>query len=561
MSDVKTILFGAGMAGRLSIGYASMKNIELDCIIDNNPAKWGTEYHGLKVHPPDYLKTLQPGSFEVIISISKIVQNEVIDQLLSMGLTYGKDFILYREKFFAGESVKCAQPGHIDLDSEYTLVKPITDCILVADKEHNYIYRAVVPEKQENMRVVHERICRSGEELLKSIVPARMVDSAILNNITPLVFRHDFISPISYAWEWPPMMFRDYVLFMIDFISALDVAGLGLDDAYPVNATFYGGRFVYVDYTGICPDKPPLSIMQFFIELNINPLILITKSPKKGYMYLNSPCILKYEDLVGYLDASEQSEYLDMQHNCLDLAQQGRIVEFCDLLKKYVESISNHFKSLTDWSDYQEPLFKAMYDESLWTNKPKNVIKMIRETNAKTMLDLAGNMGWYSIIMSKELDYAISVDADAGISDCAYEMTKKFQTTNVLVAYFDLITFRLYPPHSILRCDRLRCDIVLALALVHHLTLIQGLSFEKMTEVLALYTNKYMIIEFADRDDEWVISLLKQHYPFRTAWYTKERFEAALTKTFKIISTAPSDLDTRTLYLCEKRKVFRLIPK
>jgi hypothetical protein len=101
--------------------------------------------------------------------------------------------------------------------------------------------------------------------------------------------------------------------------------------------------------------------------------------------------------------------------------------------------------------------------------------------------------------------------------------------------------------------DRFKCDVVLALAVEHHLALSQGLSFQEIIEQLALYSNKYLIIEFVDRNDAGVTVYLKQYATIRTAWYTKERFEATLAQTFNIVATAPSDVVTRTIYLCEKK--------
>jgi hypothetical protein len=400
------------------------------------------------------------------------------------------------------------------------------------------------------------------------IVPTSIVDSAVLNDISPLVFRHEYIEPISYAPEWSPVMLKDYVLFMIDFIAALDRAGLGLNDPSAYNATFYGGKFIYIDYSGIYWKQTPADIFKSFVELHVNPLVLITKNAGKGYFFLKSPGFLvQYKDIAGYLSKSEQMAYSNMLDRFHDLAGQGYIAECCAILKEYIEEITNGLAGLTDWAGYQDSLYDetTLKRQNSWTAKQRGVISMIRQAKPRTMIDLAGNMGWYGIAMSGELDYAITADYDAGISDKAYEMVKRFGVANVLPLFFDLIAptpayYRDKPvstsvikPYLKSAVERFRCDIAIALAVVHHLTLSQGLSFEGVIGQLALFTNKHLIIEFCNRDDEWVMKYLRQYDPIRTNWYTKERFERVLCEIFNIVTTIPSDVDSRTLYLCEKR--------
>lgn len=61
---------------------------EIAGIIDNNSDKWGTELAGIKIYGPEYLKTLEEGSYKVIVCIKNYVP--VIQQLKSMGVrNYG----------------------------------------------------------------------------------------------------------------------------------------------------------------------------------------------------------------------------------------------------------------------------------------------------------------------------------------------------------------------------------------------------------------------------------------------------------------------------------------
>lgn len=561
----KLVFWGAGEVGRLAIGYAIIRNMEVDCFIDANSSKWGSQYMGLKVYSPDHLSELG-GDVEVIITVGSKLQGNVISRLAGLGYIYGKNVFTYQEKFLGGGVPAFSEPGFVDLDDGFSLVKPVTDSFLIIDKSENALFRAIKGEKLEHLKTVYERV-NASKRLLECVVPTSIVKHEYLNTISPLVFRHEYIAPLSYAWEWPPAMFRDYVLFMIEFISELDRAGLGLGDPNGSNAIFHGGRFLYLDYSGIHWETTDLQIMRLFIELHVNVLVLMVKNRGKGDLFLRNRSLgMKYEDFSGYLSAAERNEYRSVFGECLDLVEKKHIVDACMLLKQYVVKFSGGMVNVSDWTGYQDEMYQSINEPARWTNKQQTVISLINQASPRTLLDLAGNVGWYCVAKAKDLDYAIVADADVGIMDKAYEIIKQLGVTNVLPVRLNIIapTPAFYRGHHVICTDairphikgateRFRCDIVLALAVVHHLALSQGLSFEEIIGQLSLFTNRHLIIEFIDRNDRYVKQYLNLNEEFQTAWYTRERFEAALRKSFNLLVAPPTNEQSRVIYLCEKR--------
>lgn len=558
----KLIFFGAGEVCRLSIGYAATRHFEVSYISDNDSNKWGDTYKGIPIISPKELKSFMGGDYEIVITVGPKVVIKISEQLQSMGFIYGEDFVTFYDKFYCGTIPSASEPGYVLTSTDYDLVKPVTDCVLTVDKERNYVYRAVGDEKAENLRLVYERVCKS-ETLIKSIVKTCVLEN---NNTSPLVFQHEFLPLVSYCSEWSPSMFRDYVLYMIDFIAELDKIGLGIQDPSLYNATFHNGKFVYVDYSGIFWDKTNWFIMQTFIELHINTLIIILKCQSKGYMYLQNPMMVaKFADVVGYLNKQEILQYHEMFSGCEKSTVNGEVLKACEILKDYVNLLTSDFASVSDWTGYQDNLYSQKQTQKDYTRKQKEVLSLVRSVSPKTLLDLAGNMGWYSLTLSKELNYAVTIDIDTGISDSAYEILMKLNVKNVYPISLNFIAptpalYRNVPvytepihPHIKGAIDRFKCEMVLVLAVIHHLALSQGLSFEEIVGQVYLFTGRYLIIEFIDREDEWVVRYLRQYSESRTAWYTRERFEKALGEKFTITSIRSSDTATRSLYLCEKR--------
>jgi hypothetical protein len=96
--------------------------------------------------------------------------------------------------------------------------------------------------------------------------------------------------------------------------------------------------------------------------------------------------------------------------------------------------------------------------------------------------------------------------------------------------------------------QRFKCDLVLALALVHHLVFKTQLRFEQIVAGLGSFVGRALLVEFISPDDrfagEWVTS---EH-----DWYTQENFEKVLRQSFRKITRYPSNVETRVLLLCEK---------
>ena len=84
------------------------------------------------------------------------------------------------------------------------------------------------------------------------------------------------------------------------------------------------------------------------------------------------------------------------------------------------------------------------------------------------------------------------------------------------------------------RSERFKSDIVIALALTHHLILAQNLRLQWIFEVLAAFTRKYVLIEFMP------LGLGGRRSSLPT-WYTLEWFESEMERYFEILEVLHID--------------------
>ena len=98
--------------------------------------------------------------------------------------------------------------------------------------------------------------------------------------------------------------------------------------------------------------------------------------------------------------------------------------------------------------------------------------------------------------------------------------------------------------------DRAKGDVVLALALIHHLCIGKNMSFAQVAAMLAGMAPR-LIIEWVPKADPKVQLLLKNRkdiYPH----YTVEQFEAAFSGHFPLVQSRAVGASGRRLYLFER---------
>lgn len=556
----KVVFFGAGATGRLALYYAERAGMSVDLIIDNDEKKWGSCLSGVNISSPDILSSAKKDEYTIVVTVGYEFFSDIRDQLVKMGLNEDVDFFEWQKIFLQGMSGFGEASGVLDTKEEFTLIKTGAHNKLLVNLDNKCVYR-LINRNLENQFVEIYKKCVEAGIIDKFLVKTERSDEEIVKGYS-LCFKHEYIPLFTYAVEWPPKMFYDYTLFMIDFLTEIDSIGLGWLDGHAFNTTLYDGKFVFFDFDAIRSGKTPYFYMQEFINKHIVILLMMSENLiEKAYLYLNNPGQnLSIKDIEGYLSSDKINSYTEMYRSCYEYALKGDIQKCCEILKNYVLNIQFNHILQSGWNGYQNELYEKDNVEK-WSDKQKTVVEMVRSVKPKTMLDLAGNMGWYGFTLCNEMERCITADLDYNCVDFVYQTVKNQKIKNIYPVYLNLIA----PTTSYYRdlhigetaivpwrnsaIERLKSEMVLALAVIHHLAFAQQLSFAEIIGQFALYTSKWLIIEFIERTDSVVEPALKNH---DFDWYTQENFETELSKLFRIISVQHSE-QTRILYLCEKK--------
>jgi hypothetical protein len=176
------------------------------------------------------------------------------------------------------------------------------------------------------------------------------------------------------------------------------------------------------------------------------------------------------------------------------------------------------------WADYHRD--KQIDDRQHY------VISAIKKYKPSSVLDMAGNAGFFSKVIS-EMDgmrYVVCADYDINAIDQLYLSLKNSERSLYPVAMNFSISIgdSRFPSEDM----RFKTDMVLALALTHHLLLTQKLTIDFIMSRLKKFTNKYVAVEFMPLG---LYSSKFDKLPNIPEWYNVDWFRDGFTKYFTLL--------------------------
>jgi SAM-dependent methyltransferase len=385
----------------------------------------------------------------------------------------------------------------------------------------------------------------------------------VTTNIAPLsldgyafVLEHDYVPFTSYCAEWSSEMLKAAALLVCDLSIELYAKGLTFKDAHPWNILFDGGRPIFVDWGSIGPtQEQPRWPYQEFRERFLYPLYLmcfgqyrfarmfmldVVNRPKQGDVF---------RLLLRKIPFRTWIQYLLNDRRCMQACFRIN-VDFFQSLRRMLESIPMTVEK-TEWSEYDGPYGKYSYEPSKdWSARMLNVYRVLKTLRPKTVLDIGCNKGWFSELAALEGAQVIAIDIDEPSINSLYHRVR-LKRLPILPLVMDICAQT--PPHGVNHSypqaeTRLQSEMVLALALTHHLVFKRGLTFESIAKQLAAFTKKWLIVEFIPAEDEHVTKWMNERF----SWYHLEGFARALRVFFKRIEVLDSSPLPRLLLLCER---------
>ncbi len=395
------------------------------------------------------------------------------------------------------------------------------------------------------------------------------------------ILQPEFVPFISYPYEWSFSALKDAALLTLSIQEMALNHGMILRDASAFNVQFLDAKPKFIDtlsferyregepwiaYGQFCQHfLAPLGLMSYCdVRLNRLARVFIDGIPLDlASKLLPSRTRLRFGLLIHiHLHAKTQTRYSNVAHNAeADIESQQRIASGKISLKGLrgvVDSLRSAVSRMnwepagTEWGDYYSD---TNYSSESEAHKARSVSEFIERVRPETVWDLGANTGKFSRIASKSGIPTVAFDVDPAAVEKNYRACVHDGERNMLPLVLDLtnpspsLGWRNTERDSIL--GRGPADMVLALALIHHLAISNNVPLSNLSEFFAQLC-RVLVIEFVPKSDSQVRRLLATRQDIFPD-YTPAGFEEAFAQHFTIEDSASLDGSDRVVYLMRSK--------
>ena len=385
------------------------------------------------------------------------------------------------------------------------------------------------------------------------------------------VLRPERVPFISYPYEWCFSQWKDAALTTLEIQQTAFEFGMSLKDASAFNIQFVAGRPLLIDTLSLekYREGTPWIAYRQYCEHFLAPLALMARRDiRLGQLFKNyvdglpldlasrllpSSTWLRPALLIHiHLHAKSQRKYATKKRGrtAAKISRRG----YLGLLdsQKSATLAQNYKLKASDWTEY--------YSDNNYTDKASDhkktlVRDFIQEVKPRTTWDLGANDGTFSRMAGDQGSLTISIDADLASVEANYQRCRRENRGNVLPLCVDLTNptpaLGWAGEERMILLTRGKPDLVLALALIHHLAIGNNTPLERIAEFLA-QVSRHLVIEFVPKED----SQLQRMLAFRDDVfdrYTQEDFEEVFRRFFSVLRREAIPESARTLYLMRAR--------
>ena len=435
------------------------------------------------------------------------------------------------------------------------------------------LYRQVNKSYKDN----YDLLMSSGlyRELTEKglLVAHREIDAPpVQKEIAYKVIQPDPVPFVSYPYEWCFSQLKDAALATLEIQKIALQFGMVLKDASAFNILFIGCRPVFIDSLSFEAYEKGLPWVAYrqFCQHFFSPVALMSmKDLSLGRLLsifldgipldLTSKLLpvrsrFKMSVLTHiHLHAKAQSKY---QGKAMRPEHKGRVSKMgllgiIDSLESSIRKMALK-KGKTVWGDYYNA---TNYSTESFDHKKAIVDGFIKRAAPRNLWDLGANTGMFSKIASENKVQTVSFDSDPIAIERMYLECRNVKENKILPLMMDLtnpsaaIGWASHERMSFV--ERGPVDMVMALALIHHLAIGNNVPIESIAEFFGRLC-RFLIIEFVPKQDSQVQHMLASREDIFNK-YTIEVFEHEFSRLFNIIDTVNVKDSARTMYLMENR--------
>lgn len=387
------------------------------------------------------------------------------------------------------------------------------------------------------------------------------------------VIEPEVVDFISYPYEWCFNQLQDAAVLTLAIARRALEFGMSLKDASAYNIQFQNGRPVFIDTLSFekYEEGAPWVAYKQFCQHFLAPLALMAKKDIRLAQMMRFhidgiPLDLTSKLLPAstklnfglathiHIHAQSQKRYADKEVSQEEVKARMSKTAMVGLLDSLLSTVRGlNVKTIqTEWTDYYQD---NNYTKKSFEAKRQLVKTYLEKANPKQVWDLGGNTGEFSRAASDLGIPTVCFDIDPGAVQQNYDLVKKNKEKFMLPLRMDLTN----PSpdlgwHNAERESmqaRGPVDLVMALALIHHLAISNNVPLVDVADYFA-DLGKYLIVEFVPKSDSQVKRLLASRLDIFPD-YTLEGFRQAFEHHYLLIDETPIDACERTVFLMKRK--------
>jgi len=388
---------------------------------------------------------------------------------------------------------------------------------------------------------------------------------------------HERIAFPSFPAEWPPEMLASAGFQTLDLAEKCLPHGWRLKDASPYNVLFRGPAPVFVDVLSFEPRDPQDSLWPAyaqFVRTFLLPLFADPTSPSAIWLAhrdglepeqvyrslswsrrLTAPGLTLASFPTWFASRAESDPALYRPRRTAPEKASFTLDRMFRSLRRQLQHLSSS-RRVSHWSSYLDT--QTHYSAEQFAAKESFVAAILREFHPRRVLDVGANTGHFSELASRNDASVVAIDSDpATVGRIWLRAAEK--KLDILPLVVDLcrptpaVGWRNRESPSFLARATGEFDMIMMLAVIHHMLVTERVPLEEILDLAAELTTNLLLIEFVEPSDPMFRRLVRGREALH-AHLTESYFESACAARFQILRKQLIAGSSRTLYLL-KRKI------
>ena len=385
------------------------------------------------------------------------------------------------------------------------------------------------------------------------------------------VIRPSLVPFISYPYEWCFSQVKDAALLTLKIQKIALEHGMSLKDASAYNVQFCKGRPLFIDTLSFekYPEGRPWIAYRQFCQHFLAPLALMAYGDVRlgqlSRLHLDGVPL----DLASrLLPARTRLKFSLLSHVHLHARSQKRyesrpvrtserrmsrfsLLALISSLEAAVAGL-NWRPGGSEWADYYG---HTNYSDQAEECKKKLLDEFLQDLRPRQVWDIGANTGVYSRLASGRGIPTVALDIDPAAVEKNYRQCRREKDEFLLPLVGDItnpspgIGWENRERASLL--ERGPADVVLALALIHHLAISNNLPMGKIASFFSRLC-RVLVVEFIPKEDSQVRRLLATREDIFPAYHARG-FVDEFSRYFQIERTEKIPQSERILYLMRAR--------